>query len=282
MEKNKLDKLFDDVRSTEPSVSFDEAIEQFNMKASESRAATERTSQWKYAIFAVFAVLILGGGAYFVLNNNTAVETTPQPVESATSVTKPSEPAKGQNTTEVEEATPATAANENVAEPLAETSTSDVMKKEAEPAPLKNKVTHVENKAGSYILENQTVNINNEDGQFKVFFRGGDIDKVTLNNNEVQSSEWSRYADVLTEAKSAMNKMGVDKENTASSKFVEYLFSTLKKKGLIENNLATVKLSSDALLIEGHEADSAIHQQLLHQFKAMTGQELGNRTLYFN
>ncbi|MBE7509137.1 MAG: hypothetical protein FNNCIFGK_00935 [Bacteroidia bacterium] len=275
MENNKLDQLFDSARNTEPMVTFEEASEQFNIKASEIKTSAKQSLQWKYAILAVFAALVLGGGAYLVLNNN-AVETTTQPQqESTTPVNETTIPA-------AEQPSAAEHADENVTSAAEETAAPAANEKAAEPAPLKNKITHVEKKSSSYIVENQTVNIQNDEGQFKVFFRGGQVDKVMLNNNELNESEWSQYDDVIAEAKGAMSKMGVDKENTASRKFVEYLFSTLKKKGLIENNLATVKLSTDALFIEGHEADSAVHQELLQQYKAITGQELGNRTLYFN
>ena len=80
----------------------------------------------------------------------------------------------------------------------------------------------------------------------------------------------------------AKSSMGINKENAANKKFVDYMFSTLKENGLIKNNLSAIKLSNEMLLIEGQEADSAIHQQLLKEYKKITGKDIGLRTLYFN
>lgn len=275
MEKNKLDKLFDEARSSAPIVSFDEASQQFDKKSSEYHLLTNNSAKWKYVILTVCTLLIIGGGTYLFLNTSSD-ETPMSPSEK---VMTPAEDSVIPEATNKAES--GTVENESSISEDDATSSATV-KKEAEPAPLKNKITHEDKKTGNYILENQTVNIHNEAGQFKVYFRDGEIDKITLNNNELKEGEWSAYSEVMEEAKNAVSKMGVDRESAGSRKFVEYLFSTLKQKGLIKNNLATVKLSNGSLLIDGHEADSAVHHELLQQFKVITGEELGNRTLYFN
>jgi hypothetical protein len=149
--------------------------------------------------------------------------------------------------------------------------------------PLKNKITLRETASQkNYVVETQTVNISNEEGKFKISFKGDDLEKIELNNEAVASENWIQYDNVVSQAKDVLHNMNIESNNDANKKFVDYLFSSLKENKLISNNLATVKLSQDVLMVEGKTMSSELHQQLLLKFKDLTGKEIGNKTLYFN
>jgi len=272
MENNKMNKLFDAARNADPVVSLDESLEQFN-KEVEGKETTLGYMKWLKPVIAVATIAVVGGGIYFLVQNQGQQKT--QPTQENTEQT--TQPALQATETQPDAAIEQPQATE---ENLTET--PSVKTEITNPAPLNNKVTHAASANDAYTVETQTVNINNDNGAFKISISGDDVERIVLNGKEVEKSDWSKYQDEVAEAMAAKSSMGINKENAANKKFVDYMFTTLKENGLIKNNLAVIKLSNDMLLIEGQEADSAIHQQLLKEYKKITGKDIGLRTLYFN
>ncbi len=272
MENNKLNKLFDAARNADPVVSLDESLEQFN-KEVEGKETTSVYLKWLKPVIAVATIAVVGGGIYFLVQNQ-GQQNAQQTQENTEQTAEPTlQASETQPDADIEQPQ---ATEENKTEnPSANTEISN-------PAPIKNKVTHAVGANDAYIVETQTVNINNENGAFKISISGDNVERIVLNGKEVEKSNWSNYQDEIAEAMAAKSTLGINKENAANKKFVDYMFTTLKENGLIKNNLAVIKLSNDMLLIEGQEADSAIHQQLLKEYKKITGKDIGLRTLYFN
>ncbi len=272
MENNKLNKLFDAARNADPVVSLDESLEQFN-KEVEGKETTSVYLKWLKPVIAVATIAVVGGGIYFLVQNQ-GQQNAQQTQENTEQTAEPTlQASETQPDADIEQPQ---ATEENKTEnPSANTEISN-------PAPIKNKVTHAVGANDAYIVETQTVNINNENGAFKISISGDNVERIVLNGKEVEKSNWSNYQDEVAEAIAAKSTLGINKENAANKKFVDYMFTTLKENGLIKNNLAVIKLSNDMLLIEGQEADSAIHQQLLKEYKKITGKDIGLRTLYFN
>lgn len=272
MENNKLNKLFDAARNADPVVSLDESLEQFN-KEVEGKETTSVYLKWLKPVITVATIAVVGGGIYFLVQNQ-GQQNAQQTQENTEQTAEPTlQASETQPDADIEQPQ---ATEENKTEnPSANTEISN-------PAPIKNKVTHAVGANDAYIVETQTVNINNENGAFKISISGDNVERIVLNGKEVEKSNWSNYQDEVAEAIAAKSTLGINKENAANKKFVDYMFTTLKENGLIKNNLAVIKLSNDMLLIEGQEADSAIHQQLLKEYKKITGKDIGLRTLYFN
>lgn len=272
MENNKLNKLFDAARNADPVVSLDESLEQFN-KEVEGKETTSVYLKWLKPVIAVATIAVVVGGIYFLVQNQDQQNAQQSPENTAQTAEPTLQATETQPDADIEQPQ---ATEENKTEnPSANTEISN-------PAPIKNKVTHAVGANDAYIVETQTVNINNENGAFKISISGDNVERIVLNGKEVEKSNWSNYQDEIAEAMAAKSTLGINKENAANKKFVDYMFTTLKENGLIKNNLAVIKLSNDMLLIEGQEADSAIHQQLLKEYKKITGKDIGLRTLYFN
>lgn len=272
MENNKLNKLFDAARNADPVVSLDESLEQFN-KEVEGKETTSVYLKWLKPVIAVATIAVVGGGIYFLVQNQDQQNTQQSPENTEQTAEPTLQATETQPDADIEQPQ---ATEENKTEnPSANTEITN-------PAPIKNKVTHAVGANDAYIVETQTVNINNENGAFKISISGDNVERIVLNGKEVEKSYWSNYQDEIAEAMAAKSTLGINKENAANKKFVDYMFTTLKENGLIKNNLAVIKLSNDMLLIEGQEADSAIHQQLLKEYKKITGKDIGLRTLYFN
>jgi hypothetical protein len=149
--------------------------------------------------------------------------------------------------------------------------------------PLKNKITLRETASQkNYVVETQTVNISNEEGKFKISFKGDQLEKIQLDNATISSENWSQYENVVAEAKAVLANMSLESNSSSNKLFVDYLFSSLKERKIISNNLATVKLNKDVLVIQGKTMSSELHEHLLLKYKDLTGNEIGNKTLYFN
>ena len=267
-----MNKLFDAARNAEPVVSLDESIEQFN-KEVEGKETTSIYMKWLKPVIAVATLAVVGGGVYFLIQNQGQQNAEPSQENTVQTEQPAVQATETQPAATVEQPQ---SKDENI-----EAVTSSTKTEITNPTPIKNKVTHAVGANDNYIVETQTVNINNETGAFKISI-SDDVERIVLNGKEVEKSEWSKYQNEVAEAMAAKSSMGINKENAANKKFVDYMFSTLTENGLIKNNLSAIKLSNEMLLIEGQEADSAIHKQLLKEYKKITGNDLGFRTLYFN
>jgi hypothetical protein len=76
MENNKMNKLFDAARNAEPVVSLDESIEQFN-KEVEGKETTSIYTKWLKPVIAVTTLAVVGGGIYFLIQNQGQQNTEP-------------------------------------------------------------------------------------------------------------------------------------------------------------------------------------------------------------
>jgi hypothetical protein len=280
MENNKINKLFDSARNADPVVSFDEAIDALNKKV-ESKDAVSGWSAWTTFLVVASSVLLVVGGFYLTLFKSEK-QATNEVVNQNTTIQQEMDKA-------MPDATPSVNSGNNTVAPSEIINDHPELKKEPAvaiasetPAPIKNKITHAVTPNDDYVIETQTVNINDDQGQFKVYFNGDNVSHISLNGVNLDQEDWPNYQSVIDEALNVKNIMGVNHESAENKKFVEFLFSTLKDKGLIQNNLAVVKLNKDVLLIEGQPCDTATHHLMIEQYQQITGKGIGNRTLYFN
>jgi hypothetical protein len=278
MENDKINKLFDSARNAEPVVSFDEAIEALNKKI-ESKDAVSGWSAWTTFLVIASSVLLVSGGFYLTLfkaeKPTTSEVVNQNTLQPEMEHTLPAANPPANSETIAAAPSDITSHQPEIKEQAAATSSET-------PVPIKNKITHAVKANDDYIVETQTVNINDEQGQFKVYFSGDNVSQITLNGANLAQEDWPTYQTVIDEALNVKSIMGVNHESAENKKFVEYLFSTLKDKGLIQNNLAVVKLNKDVLLIEGQPCDTATHHLMIEQYQQITGKGIGNRTLYFN
>ena len=288
MENNKLDNLFDAARMQQPSVSFEETMEMLNKKADDSKyVGGGGIFRFRNLFLGAISAVVIVAGTYLALRTGNQHK---ELVKEQESIQIPSENSNvSQVAAEIESINTAKSKDENLAgDPASSETISPVINNKeevvanAKPA-IKKKDEHfgsIVNNA--YLLENQTVNINNEKGKFRVHFNGNEVAKIEMDNAILSSEEWANYSDIISEARSIKATMGINTGNSGNKKFVDYLFSSLKEKGLIENNLSTIRFSKENLLIDGVQVDSAIHQQLIDRYKSLMGEDIGSRTLYFN
>ncbi len=286
MENKKLDNLFNAARQEKPMISFDEAMDMLHKKADETKyVGRAGIFRLRNIFLGALSVVVIVAGTYLALRNNDQQEDF---------VREQQIPDKGSANGDIRQQSQAAeiaVTVNNTSSIIASVKPEAIIEDKslaAEVVPtvkpeVKNKDEHFGSIVKSaYLLENQTVNINNEKGKFKVHFNGNEVAKLEMDNTLLPQEEWSNFQDIIAEAKTVKSSMGINSGNAGNKKFVDFLFTTLKEKGLIENNLSSIRFSKDGLLVDGVEADSVVRQLLVDRYKALLGEEIGNRTLYFN
>lgn len=288
MENNKLDNLFDAARKQQTSVSFEETMYLLNKKAEDSKyVGGGGIFRFRNLFLGVISAVVIVAGTYLALRTDNQRKEFEKVQESILSASESSN--VGQVPVAIESSSMVKAEDKKPGNnsALRETISPLVNDKEEVIAITKPAVKKKDEHFGSivnnaYLLENQTVNINNEKGKFRVHFNGNEVAKIEMNDTLLPGEEWANYSDIVSEARLIKATMGINTGNTGNKKFVDYLFSSLKEKGLIENNLSSIRFSKENLLIDGVQVDSATHQQLIDRYKSLMGEDIGSRTLYFN
>ena len=286
MENKKLDNLFNAARQEKPMVSFDEAMDMLHKKADDTKyVGGAGIFRFRNLFLGAISAVVIVAGTYLALRNNDQQKDFVREQQVLDNSSANGELSQLSSASEMVSVINNTSSNDVSVKPEEKVEDKSLT---AEVVPTaKPAVKHKDEHFGSivknaYLLENQTVNINNEKGKFRVHFNGNEVAKLEMNNTLLPQEEWGNFQDIIAEAKTVKSSMGINSGNAGNKKFVDYLFATLKEKGLIENNLSSIRFSKDGLLVDGVEADSVVRQLLVDRYKALLGEEIGSRTLYFN
>ncbi len=288
MENSKLDKLFEAARQQEPIISLEEAMEKVSQKVDHTPfgGGVSGLLRFKNLALGSLTAAVIVGGIYLTMRSpqsSPIVETSkdvPSAVEEVQHFVGTGQLTESDiHETDLASATPTKTEAAEATAPAIKPAAKVVAKNEAKKEGDEHFGSIVNN---AYLIENQTVNIANDKGQFKVHFNGADVASIVRNDVELNSEEWVVYDDIIAEAKTVKASMGINAGNSGNKKFVDYLFSSLKDRGLIENNLSTIKFSKLGLLVDGKEVDSTTHQAVVNRYKELMGEDIGSRTLYFN